>query len=122
MVLPPQNKPPEPIAVCTPEGARVTNHLYRSKNPAYLSQDLLTIALPNGFFVDVGWYPESDPNGNYVVRVFYQYWDYQMIRPLETRNGSEAARIAERLAEHYSSQQVSVARSTITTATLELTP
>jgi len=61
-----------------PAGTKVYNFLYRSDDPDYLVRDLLTIELPNGMCIDVGWHPEHDPSGEYVVRAFYKDWQNQI--------------------------------------------
>lgn len=102
-----------PISIEIPSGARITNQLFPTSNSDYLTQDLVTIALPNGCFVDVGWYPEHDPTGEYFVRVFYEYWDAQLREPFCTRDPREAAALAEELARVYSRQTIPAGATTV---------
>lgn len=36
---------------------------------ANLSEDMLEIVLPNGILISAGWYPDADPDGQYIVTV-----------------------------------------------------
>ena len=87
-----------PVSIQVPDGARLTNHLYPTTSPDYLLSDLVTIALPNGCYVDLGWYPEHQPNGQFIVRAFYQHWGEQLIPPVACSSWEEAARIASQVA------------------------
>ncbi len=89
-----------------PAGAKVYSFLYRTTDPEYLTQDILAVTLPNGFYVDVGWFPEHDPTGRYVIRVFYQYWDAQYISPVEVATVDEVVLTVERLADQFNSDVV----------------
>lgn len=44
--------------------------LYPSEDLPHLTQNMLEILLDNQITIDVGWYPEHDPNGKYVVTAF----------------------------------------------------
>jgi hypothetical protein len=35
-----------------------------------LDQDILELELPDGLKIDVGWFPENDPTGRFVIRVY----------------------------------------------------
>lgn len=88
----------EVVPIPIPTGARIYNRLYRDPSIHDLDQDLLTIAFENGRFVDVGWYPEHDPQGAYIVRAFAGSWEHQLINPYRTTDVYDAAAIAARLA------------------------
>ena len=49
---PPKPTVPERAELTVPGGCEVYNFLYRTRDPEYLVQDQLTVALPNGFFID----------------------------------------------------------------------
>lgn len=95
-----------PMALDLPNGCVVTNCLYPSREPDDLTQDLLTVGLPNGVIIDVGWYPESDPSGRYVIRAFDQFWDRQLIKPIETTELDEVVRRVESLSRDWSRVEV----------------
>jgi len=95
-----------PMKPRVPEGARVYSFLYRTADPEYLTQDVLAVSLPNGFYIDVGWFPEHDPGGSYVIRVFYQYWDAQQILPIQVKTVDEVIQVVESLANRISSGAV----------------
>lgn len=94
-----------------PDGSRVYSFLYRTKNIEYLTQDVLAVSLPSGFYIDVGWFPEHDPDGCYVIRVFYQYWDAQHIRPVKVKTVDEVVQAVELLAERFNSDVVATSNS-----------
>ncbi len=58
-------------------GRVVSSSLYDSSAPAYLTQDLLLVALPGEIFIDVSWAPEHDPGGCYYVTVFRDQVDFR---------------------------------------------
>ena len=91
----------KPINLNLPPEAEVYNSLYPTKAPEYLVQDLLSVALPNGHFIDVAWSPEHDPKGEYIVRVFFECWDRQQIPPVVTRCLSDVIRCVEELAVRF---------------------
>jgi hypothetical protein len=95
-----------PINPRVPEGSKVYSFLYRTTDPEYLTQDVLTVSLPSGFYIDVGWFPEHDPNGCYVIRVFYQYWNAQHIAPVQVKTVEEVVLAVEHLAERFNSDVV----------------
>lgn len=100
-----------PVQLALPPGVEVYNFLYRTRDPEYLTQDQLTVALPNGFRVDVTWAPEHDPNGEYIVRVFFEYWNNQRITPIRTSRIDEVVSFVEALAQHFNQDQVFTSRS-----------
>ena len=51
-------------------GAKVVvNSLFDSKEPGFLTQDLLLVELPGKTYIDVSWFPEHDPMGAYTISV-----------------------------------------------------
>ena len=108
-----------PVTLRLPPNCKVQNFLYRTREPEYLVQDLVTVVLPNGYYLDVGWFPEHDPRGSYVVRVFREYWDSQQIAPYSTRNIEEVIRLLEDLSRRFS--QESIAHSTSESISNEIT-
>ena len=60
--------------------------------PDYLGEDMLDVVLENGMMVHAGWYPESDPNGRYVVQVAN---GLEIMERSETPSADEACRIVE---------------------------
>lgn len=60
----------KPIEIRVPEGSTVRNYLYENMDVDELNQDLLLIVLPSGICIDVGWFPENDPDGHFYLRVF----------------------------------------------------
>jgi len=58
-----------------PSDAHQVGDLWDEYELEDLSQDLLQIQFANGYAIDVGWYPEHDPNGTFVVTVFENEWE-----------------------------------------------
>ena len=111
-----------PIKPWVPEGAKVYSFLYRTTDPEYLTQDVLAVSLPSGFYIDVGWFPEHDPEGCYVIRVFYQYWDDQKIPPIEVKTVDDVVREVEILANRFSRDTVATSSTHYTYITREPRP
>lgn len=61
----------------------VKGEIYDSDDTDVLLQDLLEIGLPSGNTIDVGWYPEHDPNGQYRV-ILYRDFTGDPFRRYET--------------------------------------
>ena len=101
----------EPITFHLPKGAEISNYIYPDYDLDDLTQDMLTVRLPNGFYIDVGWYPEHDPKGRFVIRVFREFWDRQQLAPLETRDLSALITRVEDLAERFSRPQIALSRT-----------
>jgi hypothetical protein len=53
-----------------PSEAQVIGDLCDRSDVDYLTQDMLQVELPGSVFIDVGWYPDLDPNGEYRVIAF----------------------------------------------------
>ena len=68
-----------PIQLNLPAGSEESNYLYPELEPDDLTQDMLTVGLPNGYYIDVGWFPEHDVNGRFLIRVFYEHWNRQVL-------------------------------------------
>ena len=47
-----------------------------------LTQDILELRLDNGVIIDVGWYPDHDPEGQYCTHVFRDKWENQLWGPV----------------------------------------
>src|SRR5262249_32498337 len=81
-----------------PEDAKVIGAIDESCGTDVLDQDMLLIELSNGIGIDLGWYPEEDPDGSFRVVVFKDFWDQRVGEPFETRSIQEAVSfINERL-------------------------
>ena len=106
-----------PIHLNLPPGSECSNYLYQNLDIEDLTQDLLTVKLVTGFYIDVGWYPEHDPRGRYVIRVFHGTWDNQKLnRPITTRYVGEVVAHVEALARHYCRTRVPALQSSATIA------
>ena len=81
------------------EGAVVQGALFADQDGTDLDQDVLQIALPNGLFIDVGWYPCNDPNGRFKI-VTYRESYRTPVRPNEyTANPYRVLSIVSEIAE-----------------------
>lgn len=95
----------KPVPINLPMGAKISNYLYPTMDMDDRTEDLVTVSLSNGFFIDAGWYPEHDPNGQFVVRVYYQFWDDQREVPKYARTIEEVVDIIEKLSERFSQHE-----------------
>src|SRR5438552_5832543 len=88
----------EPVKLELPADATVLfNSLYRSTDPAFLTQDVLAVQLADGSVIDVSWYPEYDPSGAYTITRYQGSWDNQ-IETVERRDIDQVIRDVQRLA------------------------
>ncbi len=49
-----------------------------------------------GYWLDLGWYPEADPQGQYRVVLFRDYWNNQLVC-FESKNRKEVQRAVNQL-------------------------
>ena len=74
-----------------PDVVNVKGSIVSTDNTNALDQDLLEVELKNGVFIDVGWYPEHDVNGEFFIRVFHENWENQLLaEPFTTKHQDEA--------------------------------
>lgn len=98
-----------PLHINAPRDAKVSNYLFEDMEPFELNQGLLLIELSNGICIDVGWFPENDPQGNFCVRVSKGWEDFSSGMCKTT---SEVVEKVERLIERFSPSIVQTSRST----------
>ncbi|MCZ6688639.1 MAG: hypothetical protein O7H41_03450 [Planctomycetota bacterium] len=91
-----------PIPLHLPPGAESYGNLYSDFAADDRTQDVLAVNLPSGHTIDVGWYPEDDPDGSFVIRVFFGTWEDQRHDEFLTKDVNEAAEAVERLAILFS--------------------
>jgi hypothetical protein len=92
-----------------PEGAVVSNYLYSDLDAEERHQDLLTVALPTGYNIDVGWFPEYEPKGEYWIRASSPTGE---IEPIKTRSLGVVQATVTALIAYYSGGNVSAKAST----------
>jgi len=82
----------QPAILDLPQGATVIyNSIYPSLPAKTRTQDECSVLLENGVCVDVGWYPDNDPLGEYSIHVFKDSWDNQLLdEPFCTKSPVEA--------------------------------
>jgi hypothetical protein len=86
-------------------GVKIKSFLFAKMNPDYLVEDVLTVALPNGYFITAGWHPAHDPKGGYVIRVFWEYADNPAQFPVTARTTDEVVVMVQELAYRFSQRQ-----------------
>ncbi|TFY89245.1 hypothetical protein DYL61_22795 [Pseudomonas nabeulensis] len=65
-----------------------------AKQTDLLKEDMLQVEFAGGFLLDVGWYPEFDPAGDFRINVIKNYdWD----RPVVVLTAHETAELIEKL-------------------------
>ncbi len=90
--------------------AAIRGDLHPPNDLALLTQDMLEVELPNGVIIDVGWYPEHDPNGEYGIAVFQDHPDKPLEKPIYTKNLTDAIVAVETIAQRMTRRQASAAR------------
>src|SRR2546425_500703 len=84
------------------------NFLYRSRDPDYLVQDILSIQLTSGYRIDVSWWPEHDPNGRYYLSVFFDGDDVPIEEPRELRSVDEVIESVRLYVSRFSTKIVTL--------------
>lgn len=74
-----------PIQFNLPPGCEQSSCLCENMESDDLTQDVATIYLSGDVFIDVGWYPEHDPSGEYWIRVFRGDFFTQLIPPIKIK-------------------------------------
>ena len=97
----------KPIDLHLGDDVIVKGNLYPTKDPVYLREDLLEIDLPSGVTIDVGWYPEGDPEGAYRIVVFKGYWVRQIIEPITTPETDRAVQVIRSLCSMFAAPRLS---------------
>jgi hypothetical protein len=82
------------------EAQLLFNHLNADMRASDLTSDLVGIKLPDGYLIDVSWYPENDPNGQYTITVFMNDWQNKKFEH-ETADIREVKSIVEKMADTY---------------------
>lgn len=78
------------------------NSLYAERNLAHLTEDVALIDLGNSVYIDVGWYPDRDPDGSYRINVYKGQWANQLRKPIQTRDPHRVAEQVCKLAVRFS--------------------
>jgi hypothetical protein len=81
-------------------GAKILfNALYEDCPLDFLTEDLLAIKYPpDGIILNVGWYPKSDPNGQYNVSINF---GLEKSNSVSSKNLNEIVRIVEEFSQSY---------------------
>lgn len=88
-----------------PLHTQVRGALYHRRDPGWLTQDVMEVELSNGVVIDVGWYPEHDLSGTFVIRAFDGDWDKQLIDPIERQDPNDVCEVVEQLAEELAQER-----------------
>jgi hypothetical protein len=70
-----------------------------------LKEDILQIKFGDRFLLDVGWYPEMDPNGHFVARAIQDYDWKNPLSKIESHSLSELKKAIEEVAALITSKQ-----------------
>jgi len=73
----------------------VRGEVHPPHDVASLTQDMLEVELPGDVFIDVGWYPEHDPAGGYVIMAFCGDPDTLLYPEYHTKDPLDAARCVQ---------------------------
>ena len=80
-------------------GVSVRGAMYDTRNPEFLREELVEVDLLDGRTVYVGWYPEHDVRGNYVIQICGRY-STDRKEHFETAETSTVVGILKSLARH----------------------
>ena len=114
-----------------PSGWAILHHSFGDENPIvengtivndnFYNEDLFSIESlyfdgtkwqidESGYVLDLGWYPEADPNGGYRLTLFKANWKH-IISQFESRDRYEICRLLERcfevLTQGFDEQKIS---------------
>lgn len=83
-----------------PPAVKVTGALYSRSRVHDLSEDMLQLELPGNLVIDVGWYPQWDRNGSYVILVFQDTVDH-VLEKIRTRDYRIVVKQVQALLDKY---------------------
>jgi hypothetical protein len=71
----------------------------------YCDEDVYSAQLPNGMWIDVGWWPQNDPNGEFVISVYDEHWENEYGEAICVKTGLEVKTVIESLAAKILSKE-----------------
>jgi len=83
---------------------RIKGMLLREYAPddlSLLDQDVLEIELPNDLRVEVGWFPENDPSGRFLLQIFRNGQPAPVEAPMEAKSPIEVASLIGDIVRKY---------------------
>jgi len=86
--------------------------------PWRLNQDILLISLSSGISISVGWFPEYEAEGDFVVAASRPF-EVDPIQEYRLGSPAECVRFVESMAELFSREQVRLADSDSCTDSIE---
>lgn len=98
-----------PVQINAPIDAKVSNYLFEDMEQFELNQGLLLVELSNGICIDVGWFPENDPNGTFQVKVSR---DWNEFGSSECATTMDVVERVNRLIERYNRKVVAASNAT----------
>jgi hypothetical protein len=84
-----------------PPGSVVTGALRTRAEVRNLVEDMVQIELDSGVVIDVGWYPDWNPNGEYRMVVFRESFDRPIIPVFRSRDVRRVKRAIASAASRY---------------------
>lgn len=84
-----------------PDEAQVIGDLCDRTDADYLTQDMLQVELPGNVFIDVGWYPDLDPKGEYRIVVFKDRVENQIEPMFASRDVAEVEETIGRIVDRH---------------------
>jgi len=82
---------------------------YGADDNALLDQDILEIELPDQLRIDVGWFPENDPSGHFLVQIFRKGQLTPAEPASEAKTPPEVASLIADLIRKYTARQAPAA-------------
>ncbi len=87
--------------VIPPSAVDVIGDLYDTQNIYDLTQDLICVEMPDHVYIDAGWYPDWDPDGEYRVIVFKDDVDNLLRPPIHTKDVEEVVQAMQDAMSRY---------------------
>ena len=86
-----------PAELRLPEEAHVVGAVYPPGDLRLLKDGMLHVGL-FGLSIDVSWFPEHDPEGEYIVSVYQDEWENQLLEPFATRDVTQVVAFVQQVA------------------------
>jgi len=84
-----------------PKGVVVKGVLLREYLLEHMDQDIIEVDLPNGLTIDVGWFPEYDPRGQFRIVVYRDFRTNPVRPPIEVGSPFDVASVVKVLVDQY---------------------
>jgi hypothetical protein len=103
------------ISLNLPTQAHWIGALHDKQKLHNLDHDMLSVELPGEIFIDVGWHPNWDSNGQYRISVYQKDIDNKLETTAYSRDPAHVKNLVEELARSYT-PSIQISASSVTSA------